>query len=70
METQLATENGQTPAGDLLYGVPAIGEFLGIKTRQARHLCEIGRVPNFKVGKMVCSRRTMLSAWLDEQEGK
>lgn len=68
MEAQAAIETEPAPLGDLLYGVPAIGEFLGLTARQARHLCEVGRVPTFKVGKMICSRRTMLSTWLDEQE--
>ena len=56
------------PAADLLYGVPAIAGFLGLKVRQARHLCEVGRLPTFKVGNYVCSRRSTISAWLAEQE--
>ena len=57
------------PVGDLLYGVPAIAEFLGVRVRQARHLCESGRLPTFKLGSQkICARRSTLWRWLAEQE--
>ncbi len=68
MEAQAAIEDGLVMDGDLLYGVPAIADFLGVKVRQARHQCAKGRVPTFKVGQIVCSRRSTLWRWLDEQE--
>ena len=55
------------PDGDLLYGVAQIAEFLGLEIGQARHQCQTGRLPTFKLGIAVCSRRTTLQWWLDQQ---
>ena len=52
---------------DLLYGIKAIAAALGLREGQARHLAEQGHIPVFKVGHMVCSRRTVLKNWLDKQ---
>jgi hypothetical protein len=52
---------------DLLYGMPAIAEFLKIRPRQAYHLAETG-MPTFKLGKKTCARKSALSKWLAEQE--
>ena len=56
------------PSADLLYGVPAIAEFLGLKVRQARHQRETGRLPTFKLGNIICARKTSLMAFLADQE--
>ena len=65
------TDTSSPPAGaDLLYGAHAIAAFLGVKTRAAYHLIETGRIPHFKIGKVVCSRRTSLAAKLDELEAE
>lgn len=55
---------------DLLYGVPAIAEHLGISQRQARHLSERRSIPTFRLpgNTMICARRSSLNAWLAEQE--
>ncbi len=59
----------ETPGkGDLLYGAAAIGEYLGISERQARHRVDTETIPNFRIGKTICSRRSTLDAWLAEQE--
>ena len=55
--------------GDLLYGAPAIADYLGITERQVRHRCDKGQMPHFKIGKTVCGRKTTLGRWLDEREG-
>ena len=68
MEAQVAVENDTVKDGDLLYGVPAIADFLGVSVRQARHQCEVGRVPSFKLGQIICGRRSTLWRWLAEQE--
>lgn len=54
--------------GEMLYGTKAIAEFLGIRPRQALHLVEQDRLPNFRVGRVVCANRSTLRAWLAEQE--
>ncbi len=53
---------------DLLYGAPAIAEYLGLTVRQARHRCETGDLPSFKMGDTVCSRKSSLDAALDRME--
>jgi hypothetical protein len=54
--------------GDLLYGVPSIAAFLGVRTRQASHRIASGSIPTFKIGKSICARRSSLAAWLRAQE--
>ncbi|ACA15689.1 hypothetical protein M446_1163 [Methylobacterium sp. 4-46] len=57
-------------AGDLLYGVRAIAEHLGVNRRQAQYLAEAGKLPVFKVGNgaTIFARRSRLDAWLREVE--
>ncbi len=55
---------------DLLYGVPAIARFLGLRERQTRELIDAEKVPSFKIGNRVCARRSSLKTWLAEQEAK
>jgi excisionase family DNA binding protein len=49
-------------APDLLYGAAKIAEYLGVKRSVVYHLVETGRVPSFKVGAVVCARRSKLNA--------
>lgn len=49
---------------DLLYGVPAIAKYLGIRDRQARHSCETGRIPTFRIGSIICARKSDVDAWI------
>ena len=56
------------PPADLLYGASAIARYLGVKPRAAYHLIETRKIPFFRIGKVVCSRRTSLAAKLDELE--
>jgi hypothetical protein len=53
---------------DLLYGIPKIAEFLGIKPRQAVHLIETKRITYFKMGKVVCARRSTLTEQMERLE--
>lgn len=47
---------------DLLYGMEAVANHLGMTKRQALHLHEKGDIPTFKMGRTVCSRRSELEA--------
>ena len=64
------TDTSSPSAPDLLYGIHAIAEFLGIKERAAYHLCETKRMPFFKIGKTVCARRSTLAARIAELEAE
>lgn len=59
---------GDLNKADLLYGVAAIGEFLGLTTRQAQHRIDGGDIPVFRMGTgkraRICARRTTLREWL------
>jgi len=55
---------------DLLYGVPAIAAFLGLRTKQARHRIAAGAIPVFRIGGTICARRTSLANWLAECEAR
>jgi len=53
---------------DLLYGLNAIGGYLRMTARQAKHRALTGQIPTFKVGRNVCARKASLDAWLAERE--
>lgn len=46
---------------DLLYGLAAIGEAVGLTARQVEHLIAKGELPTFKLGATVCARRSALA---------
>ncbi len=52
---------------DLLHGVREISKVLGLTERQTYHLIRDGRVPVFKLGGTLCSRRSVLHGWLEQQ---
>ena len=51
--------------GDLLYGAPAIAEYLGVTDRVVYHRAETGEIPSFKIGKTICSRKTTLTEYME-----
>lgn len=58
-------------ANDLLIGAYAIAEFLfgdRNKRRKVFHLAETSRLPVFRLGSRLCARRSVLMAWVAEQE--
>lgn len=46
---------------DLLYGLAAIGEHIGLTDRQVEHLVAKGELPTFKLASTVCARRSTLA---------
>jgi excisionase family DNA binding protein len=60
------TDTASTP--DLLYGANAIADFLGVKRSVVYHLIETRRLPSFKVGKVVCARRSTVTAAFERLE--
>lgn len=68
-EPHHATTDGL--ADDLLRGAEAISEFLfgdKILRRKVYHLAETSRLPVFRLGSVLCARRSVLIAWIAEQE--
>ena len=52
-------------ADDLLDGIPAIAEFIGLEERQAYHLATTKRIPVFRLGRKVCAMKSSLRAHFD-----
>jgi hypothetical protein len=58
-------------AGDILYGADGIAEFLYGDTTQRRkvyNLVETCRLPHFRLGAAICARKSVLLAWIHQQE--
>jgi hypothetical protein len=74
MDFSLPTEQEDAAlADDLLRGGRAIALFLfGSDSDAARkkvyHLAQYSRLPTFKLGGLLCARRTVLRAWIAAQE--
>jgi hypothetical protein len=64
-------------ADDLLHGADDIAAFI-FGTRENRHknrrkvyyLAECSRLPVFRLGSMLCARRSVLLNWIAAQEGR
>lgn len=66
-----ATAKPGSLAGDILYGADAIAEFMyGSKEsrRAVYNLVQNKRIPHFRIGASVCARKSVLLAWIAEQE--
>lgn len=61
----MTTEN----KADLLHGIAAIADHIGLSTRQAKHLHESEQMPTFKIGGRVCALKSKLDAWLVKKAG-
>jgi hypothetical protein len=71
MEIQKTTLPGHELAPDLLRGADRIADFLFGDSGQRRkvyHLAETSRLPVFRLGSLLCARRSILLAWIAEQE--
>ena len=58
-------------SNDLLRGADAIAEFLygdAIQRRKIYHLAETSRLPIFRLGSVLCARRSVLIQWIADQE--
>ncbi len=76
METERESNGAATQlAGDLLRGADEISEFIfGRRThgnrRKVYYLAESSRLPVFRLGSMLCARRSVLLKWIAGQEGR
>ncbi|MCO7736456.1 DNA-binding protein [Brucella intermedia] len=55
---------------DLLYGVPAIADFLRMTQPAVYHLSRRADWPGFKIGGKVCARRSAIDQWISDMETK
>jgi excisionase family DNA binding protein len=60
-------------ASDILHGASAIAHFLHGHRKHRRkvyRLVEAGKLPHFRLGANICSRKSVLLEWIDNQEMK
>jgi hypothetical protein len=60
-------------ARDLLHGADEVAEFLyGSRKlrRKVYHLASTSNLPIFKLGSMICARKSVLLAWVEAQEAR
>ncbi len=57
------TQNAN-PAPEIIWGVRAIGEEIGLTMRQTFNLLEHGHLPATQVGRKWCSERTALRGFI------
>lgn len=58
-------------ADDVLRGAEAIADFLygdATQRRKVYHLAGTSRLPIFRLGSVLCARRTVLLHWINQQE--
>lgn len=61
-------------ADDLLRGADAIAEFVFGSTKHRRKIYYYAsdakiRMPHFRIGNVVCARKSTLLTWIKQQEG-
>jgi len=69
----IQTEKTHELADDLLRGADAVAEFIfGAKQKNGRrkvyYLAETSRLPVFRIGSVLCARRSVLLRWISGQE--
>jgi hypothetical protein len=61
-------------ADDLLRGASEIGDFIfgkgGSNRRKVYYLAECSRLPIFRLGSVLCARRSVLMQWIAGQENR
>lgn len=55
-------------ADDMIRGADAIADWMGLNRRQIYHLAATSRLPVFKMGSILCARKSRLMDWIKEQE--
>lgn len=67
------SETDNDLATDILRGADELAEFLFGNRNQRRkvyHLTATSTLPVFKLGSMICARKSVLVKWITEQESK
>lgn len=53
---------------DILRGSKAVAEYLGVSDRFIQEVARNGRLPHFRLGSMICARKSTLLAWIADSE--
>jgi hypothetical protein len=57
-------------ADDLLKGANEIAKFGGWSPRQVYHWTQTRRLPVFRLGSVLCARKSRIVAWIEDQEAQ
>lgn len=71
--TLSSLEDPPTLAPDLLRGAHQIAAFLygsAAERKKVYHLVQTARLPVFRLSSLLCARRSVLLAWIEEQESR
>lgn len=60
----------ENESADILHQYAEIGAFLRMTPKQVQHRIIAGEIPHFRIGRIVCARKSTLLAWLADQEAK
>jgi len=55
-------------ADDIMLGAASIAAFMGMRPRQLYHAAEMGHLPTFRIGGMLCARKSTLTHWIADLE--
>lgn len=58
----------KTISDDVLAGAEPLAGFLGMNPRQVYHLASTGKLPVFRIGTLICARKSTLLRWIADQE--
>jgi excisionase family DNA binding protein len=64
----MSRDNDNHLAADILRGAEEIANYLGFPRRSIYHAASRGNIPTFRIGDLVCARKSTLAAWISEQE--
>lgn len=64
------TDTREHHRADLLYGGPAIADYLGLTEDAVYHLARQKRIPTFRMGRTVCARRSTLAKHIRRARGR
>lgn len=74
MQWPLVPQNSANAlADDILRGADAIAEFIygeGASRRKVYYLAECSRLPVFRLGSILCARKSVLLGWISGQESR
>jgi hypothetical protein len=72
-QNTVANNVSQELADDLLRGADAIAEYIfgaGASRRRVYYLAEASYLPVFRLGSVLCARRSVLMRWIAGQESR
>ncbi len=55
-------------AADMLRGADDIAAFIGMDRRAVYHAASHGKLPTFRIGAIICARKSTLLNWIEQQE--